>query len=45
MIEIVERVVYLMFTKNNFKIKCEIGGKINLYSCCKDCDFKKFETE
>ena len=34
-----------MFTKNrNIKIKCEIDGKINLYSRCIDCNFKKCET-
>ena len=31
----------LMFTKNNkIKVKHEIGGKIDLYSCCNDCSFK-----
>ena len=29
---------------NNIKIKLEIYGKINLYSCCNDCGFKMFET-
>ena len=33
----------LMFTKNNnIKSKPEIVGKINLYSRCIDCNFKKF---
>ena len=32
-----------MFTKdNNIKLKRKIDGKINLYSCCNDCSFKKF---
>ena len=35
----------LVFTKNrNVKIKRDIDGKINLYSGCIDCSFKKFET-
>ena len=35
----------LMFTKNkNIKIKRKIDRKINFYSCCIDCGFKKFET-
>ena len=34
-----------MFTRNNnIKIKCEMDGKINLYSCCIGCGFKKFAT-
>ena len=34
-----------MFTKNrNFKIKCKIDGKINLYSRYTDFSFKMFET-
>ena len=34
----------LKFIKNNdFKIKQEIDGKVNLYSHCIDCGFKKFE--
>ena len=34
-----------MFTKNrNVKIKRDIDRKINLYSGCIDCSFKKFET-
>ena len=34
-----------MFTKNhNIKTKREIGGKINLYSCCIDSGFKMIET-
>ena len=33
------------FTKNyNIKIECEIDGKINLYSHCFACGFKKFES-
>ena len=37
--------VYLKFTNNNnIKIKHEIDGKINIYSYCVNCDFKKFET-
>ena len=39
---------YIIFSKladnNVIKIKCEIDGKINLYSYCIDCGFKKFET-
>ena len=32
------------FTKNNnIKIKPEADGKINLFSCCIDCGFKKFK--
>ena len=32
------------FYKNNyFKIKQEIDGKVNLYSHCIECGFKKFE--
>ena len=35
----------LTFRKNNdIKIKWEINGKINLYSRCPGCGFKKFET-
>ena len=35
----------LMFTKiNDIKRKCKIDGKINLYSCCINCGFKKIET-
>ena len=35
----------LMFTQNKkIKIKHKIDGKINLYSCCFDCSFKKSET-
>ena len=35
-----------MFTKNkNFKMKLEIDGKINLYSNCIDCGFKKSEKK
>ena len=34
-----------MFTKDrNIKRKREIDEKINLYFCCIDCGFKKFET-
>ena len=33
-----------MFTQNNIKIKPEINVKINFYSRCHDCGFKKFET-
>ena len=34
-----------MSTKNsNIKIKHEIDGKINLYSRCIACRFKKFKT-
>ena len=37
--------VYLKFTNNNnIKIKHKIDGKINIYSYCVNCDFKKFET-
>ena len=33
-----------MFIKNkNIKIKCKIDGKVNLYSRCFDCGFKKVE--
>ena len=33
----------LMFTKNNnIKLKREIGGKVNIYSRCIGCGFKKF---
>ena len=33
----------LMFTENkNIKVKRKIDGKINIYSCCNDCSFKKF---
>ena len=35
----------LKVNKNNiFKIKSEIDCKINLYSYCIDCGFKKLET-
>ena len=35
----------LMLTKSrNIKIKRKIDGKINLYFCCIDSGFKKFET-
>ena len=35
----------LMFTKiNDIKRKCKLDGKINLYSCCINCGFKKIET-
>ena len=34
-----------MLTKSrNIKIKRKIDGKINLYFCCIDSGFKKFET-
>ena len=34
-----------MLTKSrNIKIKRQIDGKINLYFCCIDSGFKKFET-
>ena len=33
----------LKFTKN-IEIKRKEDGKINPYSCCIDCGFKKFET-
>ena len=34
---------YFLFTKiKNCKIKREIDGKINLYSRCINCGFKKF---
>ena len=34
-----------MFTKNsNNTIKGEIDWKINLHSCCIDCNFETFET-
>ena len=34
-----------MFTKNkNIRIKREIDRKINPYSYCNDCSFKKFIT-
>ena len=34
-----------MFAKNkNIETKQETDGKINLYSPCIDCGFKKFET-
>ena len=33
------------FTKNKYtKIKFKVDRKINLYYCCIDCGFKKFET-
>ena len=36
---------YSMLTKNrNIKIKRKIVAKINLYSRCVDCSFRKFET-
>ena len=35
----------LFFTQNkNIKINRKIDGKINLYSRCIDCSFKKFES-
>ena len=35
----------LMFTKNNnIKVNCKIDQKINFYSCCICCGFKKFAT-
>ena len=35
----------LMFTKNNnIKLKFKIDAKINLYSGCIGCGFKKFAT-
>ena len=35
----------LMFTKTkNVKIKCKMGGRINLYSCFIDYGFKNFAT-
>ena len=34
-----------MFTQNKkIKIKHKVDRKINLYSCCFDCSFKKSET-
>ena len=36
---------YLMFTENkNTKVKRKIDGKINIYSRCNDCSFKKFSA-
>ena len=33
----------LMFSENkNIKVKRKIDGKINIYSRCNDCSFKKF---
>ena len=32
------------FTNNSGIKKSEIDGKISLYSCCTDRDFKMFET-
>ena len=33
-----------MFGPRNIKIKYKIDGKINLYSHCSDCGFKKSEN-
>ena len=36
---------YSKFTKNNnIKTNYKLDQKNNLYSCCIDCGFKKFET-
>ena len=33
-----------VYKNNSIKIKQKIDGKTNLYFCCFDCGFKKFET-
>ena len=42
-----ESFLYLMlnlYKNNNIQIKNKIDGKINLYFCCIDYGFEKFET-
>ena len=36
--------MFNVYKNNNFKIKLEINGKINLQTDCIDCGSKKFET-